>query len=159
MCEVDVNVVDNIQVVDGVLLAKVPSNLPKKRTGRNVRKTEGSARFDPQSAEWRQIWVDQETEREEKKDKKKELERKRAEREEMKRRKGRPAAAAPPLQSTSPPTETSGEPSPSGQASRESPNVQVDTEGIKERTNNENEKRKSSELSQDQGLRRSKRRK
>ena len=180
VCEVDVNVVDNIQVVDGVLLAKVPSNFPKKRTGRNVRKTEGSARFDPQSAEWRQIWEDQETEREEKKDKKKELERKRAEREElkrrkelekqeldrkraereqMKRRKGRPAAAAPPLQSTSPPTETSGEPSPSGQASRESPNVQVDTEGIKERTNNENEKRKSSELSQDQGLRRSKRRK
>ena len=67
---------------------------------------------------------------------KQELDRKRAEREEMKRRKGRPAAAAPPLQSTSPPTETSGEPSPSGQASRESPNVQVDTEGMKERTNN-----------------------
>ena len=30
-----------------------------RRTGRNVRKPEGSARFDPQSAEWRQIWEDQ----------------------------------------------------------------------------------------------------
>ena len=79
--------------------------------------------------------MDKENERKEKEDKKKELERKRAEREEMKRRKGRPAAAAPPLQSTSPPTETSGEPSPSGQASRESPNLQVDTEGMKERPN------------------------
>ena len=48
---------------------------------------EGSARFDPQSEEWRQIWVDKENERKEKEDKKKELERKRVEREEMKQRK------------------------------------------------------------------------
>ena len=87
VCEVDVPVVDDLEVVNGVLLAKVPSNVPKKTTGRNVRKPDGSARFDPQSAEWRQIWEDQETEKKEKADKKIELERKRAEREEMKRRK------------------------------------------------------------------------
>ena len=32
----------------------------------NQRKPEGLARFDPQSAEWRQIWEDQENERKEK---------------------------------------------------------------------------------------------
>ena len=87
--EVDVEVVDDLQVVDGVLQAKMPCNLPKKTTGRNVRKPEGSARFDPQSAEWREIWEDQETERREKEEKRIELERKRADREEMKRKKER----------------------------------------------------------------------
>ena len=83
MCEVDVDVATDLQVVNGVRQAKVPCNLPNKTTERNVRKAEGSARFDPQSEEWRQIWVDKENERKEKEDKKKELERKRAEREEM----------------------------------------------------------------------------
>ena len=67
--------------------ARPKCNLPNKTTERNVRKPEGSARFDPQSEEWRQIWVDQENERKEKEDKKKEFERKRAERDEMKKRK------------------------------------------------------------------------
>ena len=73
---------------------EAPRNLPKKTTGRNVRKPNGPVRFDPQSEE---------------------LEIKRAEREEMKRR--------------------------------------------KDQNNDTNEKRKSSEQSQGQGLRRSKRRK
>ena len=57
------SIVADLQVVNGVLQAKVPCNLLKKTTERNVRKPEGSARFDPQSEEWRQIWVDQENER------------------------------------------------------------------------------------------------
>ena len=168
MCEVDVDVVTDLQVVDGVLQAKVPCNLPKKTTGRNVRKPEGSARFDPLSEEWRQIWVDQENERKEKEDKKKELERKRAEREEMKRgkelekkkredkrrEKADQQQPPPPPQPTSPPRETLGEPSPSGQAS-----IPMDTEGKKDQNNDTNVKRRSTEQSQDQGLRRSKRRK
>ena len=59
LCVVDVDIFADLQVVNGVLQAKVPCNLSKKTTGRNVRKPEGSARFDPQSEEWRQIWVDQ----------------------------------------------------------------------------------------------------
>ena len=73
VCEVDVEVVDNLQIEIGVLQAKVPCNLPKKTTGRNVRKPDGPARFDPRSAEWRQIWEDKETERREKEDKRIEL--------------------------------------------------------------------------------------
>ena len=63
VCEVDVDVATDLQVVNGFRQAKVPCNLPNKTTERNVRKPEGSARFDPQSEEWRQIWVDQENER------------------------------------------------------------------------------------------------
>ena len=60
------------------------STRPKCRAiSQRKRLEEMSARFDPQSEEWRQIWVDKENERKEKEDKKKELERKRAEREEM----------------------------------------------------------------------------
>ena len=54
VCEVCVDVATDLQVVNGVRQAKVPCNLPNKTTERNVRKPEGSARFDPQSEEWRQ---------------------------------------------------------------------------------------------------------
>ena len=79
--------VDDLQVVENVLQAKVPANICKKKTVRTVRKPEGPARFDPQSAEWRQIWEEQESEKKEKEAKQKELERKRADREETKREK------------------------------------------------------------------------
>ena len=81
----DVEVCDNLQVVDSFLQAEVPTNIQKKKTGCTVRKPQGSARFDPQSQERRQIWEDWKIERKEKQDKKAELERKRAEREEKKR--------------------------------------------------------------------------
>ena len=82
----------------------------------------------------------------------KELEKKK--REDKRKEKADQQQPPPPPQPTSAPRETLGEPSPSGQAS-----IPMDTEGKKDQNNDTNVKRRSTEQSQDQGLRRSKRRK
>ena len=73
------------EVLDRFFTDKTPSNLQKKQTARKVRKPEGSARFDPLSAEWREIWEDQDQAKKEKEEKKKETERRALERKEKKK--------------------------------------------------------------------------
>ena len=72
------------EVLDRFFTDKTPSNLEKKKTTRKVRKPDGSARFDPLSAEWREIWEDQDQAKKDKEEKKKETERRALERKEKK---------------------------------------------------------------------------
>ena len=72
------------EVLDRFFSDKTPSNLQKKQTARKVRKPDGSARFDPLSSEWKEIWQDQEQANKEKEEKKKETERRAQERKEKK---------------------------------------------------------------------------
>lgn len=67
------------EVLDRFFVDKMPANLPKKVTARRVRKPDGSARFDPLSKEWKEIWEEQENEKNEKEEKKKETDRRREE--------------------------------------------------------------------------------
>ena len=72
------------EVLDRFFADKTPSNLEKKKTTRKVRKPDGSARFDPLSPEWREIWEDQDQAKKDKEEKKKETERRALERKEKK---------------------------------------------------------------------------
>ena len=73
------------EVLDRFFTDKTPSNLEKKKTTRKVKKPEGSARYDPLSPEWKEIWEEQEQEKKDKEEKKKEIERKATERKEKKK--------------------------------------------------------------------------
>ena len=73
------------EVLDRFFTDKTPSNLQKKQTARKVRKPDGSARFDPLSTEWKEIWEDQDQAKKEKEEKKKETERRAQERKEKKK--------------------------------------------------------------------------
>ena len=74
------------EVLERFFIDKTPSNLETKKTTRKVRKPDGSARFDPLSTEWKDIWEDQEKEKKEKEEKKKEAERRALERKEKKKK-------------------------------------------------------------------------
>ena len=74
------------EVLERFFIDKTPSNLETKKTTRKVRKPDGSARFDPLSTEWKNIWEDQEKEKKEKEEKKKEAERRALERKEKKKK-------------------------------------------------------------------------
>ena len=54
----------DISVIATVPQENTPDSIPKRLTKRRVSKPEGSARYDPQSPEWREIWEGQERERE-----------------------------------------------------------------------------------------------
>ena len=73
------------EILDRFFTDKTPSNLQKKQTARKVRKPDGSARFDPLSTEWKEIWEDQDQAKKEKEEKKKETERRAQERKEKKK--------------------------------------------------------------------------
>ena len=74
------------EILNTFFTDKTPSNIPKKKTSRQVRKPSGSARFDILSSDWREIWEEQQKEKEANEEKQKEIQRRKVERTEEKKR-------------------------------------------------------------------------